>query len=383
MTLMSGSSHERADPAARPTGAARALAIVVGVVLVVAALKLAKSVLVPLAAGLFLAVLARPLHLRLRRPLPRLLRWLALVATMLVVLAGVAAFVVALGMSARAVTEELQGRRPAIASGLAGLREAAARVGLPLPEPGATERRSGPADAGGGAGGDAAPVGSSGTSFAADAARALLTTLAGLGLALAFAALGLAEADDARRRLAHLGRGGAGALAVIDETAPAFRRYVWVKSLTSAITGTGTALVALAFGLPLAWVWGFIAFLFEFVPTVGSLLAVVPPTLMALAVGGPTLGLAVLLAVGTLQIVFGNVVDPRIEGRLMAVSPFGVLLSIVFWGWMWGAVGALLAVPLTVAVVIACRHIPGARGVATLVAGDGVPESGRDRSGEG
>ena len=371
---MSGTSHERADPGARPTGAARALAVVVGVVLVVAALKLARTVLVPLAAGLFLAVLARPLHLRLRRPLPRLLRWLALVATMLVVLAGVAAFVGALGMSARAVTEELRARRPAIESSLASLRDAAERAGLPLP----AEAGGATAEAGGTAGGDAGSTGTPGTSLAADAARALLTTLAGLGLALAFTALGLAEADDARRRLAHLGRGdgAARALAVIDETAPAFRRYVWVKSLTSAITGAGTALVAVAFGLPLAWVWGFLAFLFEFVPTVGSLLAVIPPTLMALAVGGPTLGLAVLLAVGALQIVFGNVVDPRIEGRLMAVSPFGVLLSIVFWGWMWGAVGALLAVPLTVAVVIACRHIPGARGVATLVAGDGVPGDG-------
>ena len=372
---MSGTSHERADPGARPTGAARALAVVVGVVLVVAALKLARTVLVPLAAGLFLAVLARPLHLRLRRPLPRLLRWLALVATMLVVLAGVAAFVVALGMSARAVTEELRARRPAIESSLASLRDAAERAGLPLP---AAEAGGAAGQTGGAAGGEARTAGSPGTSLAADAARALLTTLAGLGLALAFTALGLAEADDARRRLAHLGRGdgAAGALAVIDEAAPAFRRYVWVKSLTSAITGAGTALVAVAFGLPLAWVWGFLAFLFEFVPTVGSLLAVIPPTLMALAVGGPTLGLAVLLAVGALQIVFGNVVDPRIEGRLMAVSPFGVLLSIVFWGWMWGAVGALLAVPLTVAVVIACRHIPGARGVATLVAGDGVPGDG-------
>jgi AI-2 transport protein TqsA len=75
-----------------------------------------------------------------------------------------------------------------------------------------------------------------------------------------------------------------------------------------------------------------------------------------------------------MQIILGNVIDPKIEGRLMSISPFGVLLSIVFWGWMWGAVGALLAVPLTVAVVIVCRHVPGARGFATVVAGDGVED---------
>jgi predicted PurR-regulated permease PerM len=229
----------------------------------------------------------------------------------------------------------------------------------------------------GGGGGAAGPAGGpQGSPSGAGAARAIATALGGLALALAFTALGLAEADEVRRRVARLGHGGGArrALAAMDEAAPAFRRYVWVKSLTSAITGLGTALIALAFGLPLAWVWGFLAFLLEYVPTVGSLLAVLPPALMALAVGGPAHGVAVLLAVGAQQIVFGNVVDPRIEGRLMSISPFGVLLSIVFWGWLWGAVGALLAVPLTVAVVIACRYVPGAGGVATLIAGDGVPE---------
>jgi predicted PurR-regulated permease PerM len=199
--------------------------------------------------------------------------------------------------------------------------------------------------------------------------------MAGLLLALAFAALGLAEADEARRRIARVGRGEGArrALAAIDEAVPVFRKYVWVKTLTSALTGLATWLAALAFGLPLAWVWGFLAFLLEYVPTVGSLLAVVPPVLVALAEGGAARAGAVLLVIGGLQVLLGNVVDPRLEGRLMALSPFGVLLSIVFWGWLWGAVGALLAVPLTVAVVIACRHIPGAGGVATVVAGDGVP----------
>ena len=200
-------------------------------------------------------------------------------------------------------------------------------------------------------------------------------------LALAFAALGLAEADEVRRRIAHVGNGGGArrALAAIDEAVPAFRRYVWVKTLTSAITGVATWLAALAFGLPLAWVWGFLAFLLEYVPSVGSALAVVPPTLMALAEGGLSKAAAVFLVIGGLQVFFGNVVDPRLEGKMMSLSPFGVLLSIVFWGWLWGPAGALLAVPLTVAVVIACRHIPGARGVATVVAGDGVPERDEER----
>ena len=390
----------RGDPAAAPPTHGerpgptpmRVLATIVGVVLVVAALKLSETVLVPLVAGLFLAVLARPLHRRLRDALPRPLRWLGLVGAMLVVVAGVGAFAAAIGWSAAAVTDELRARRPQIERQLGSVRAAAARIGVGIPGGASDSAGGGAAQAPGAsaAGGQAGGASSSGASSsgassgggspasgaAAGALRTVFTAIAGLLLALAFAALGLAEADDARRRIASVGTGGGArrTLAVIDEAAPAFRRYVWVKTLTSTITGLATALASLAFGLPLAWVWGFLAFLLEYVPTVGSLLAVAPPVLMALADGGPTHALLVLLVVGALQVILGNVVDPRLEGRLMSISPFGVLLSIVFWGWLWGAVGALLAVPLTVAVVIASRHTPGGRGVATIVAGDGVDD---------
>jgi AI-2 transport protein TqsA len=297
----------------------------------------------------------------------------------------VGAFGAALALSGRAIAAELQSRRPQIEAQLERARAAVEGAGVPLPKRGGSGGSpEGAAQGSAGAVGlpgmspdSTGAGGGGGSGLATHVLRVLAEGLVGLGLALAFAALGLAEAGEVRQRIAHLGRGGGAApsaLAAIDEAAPAFRRYVWVKSLTSAITGLATWLAALAFGLPLAWVWGFLAFLFEYVPSVGSLLAVIPPTLMALADGGPGHAASVLVVIGALQVILGNVVDPRLEGKLMAVSPFGVLLSIVFWGWLWGAVGALLAVPLTIAIVIACRHIPGARGFATVVAGDGVPD---------
>jgi hypothetical protein len=155
-------------------------------------------------------------------------------------------------------------------------------------------------------------------------AAGAVEALGGTLLALAFCALGLAEAGAARRRLVR---------AVPDRATPrrarrrrrggrGVPRYAWVKTLTSAITGTATALAALAIGLPLAWVWGFLTFLLEFIPSVGSVLAVLPPTLMAVADGGPARGAATFFSVGALQLVLGNVVDPKLEGRFMAVSPF-------------------------------------------------------------
>lgn len=344
-------------------------AIVVGPLLVIAALKLGKTVLLPLAAGIFLAVVVRPIHRGLGARLPRRLRWLGLVAAMLAVLAGLAAFGGALTLSGRAVADEFQSRRPQIEGQLEQVRSVAGRFGLSIPGGGEDSNGSQAEEP------PARPPGGQ-SSFAQ---RTLLAVASGLGallLTLAFAGLGLAETDEVRRRIAHTGRGDGArrALAAIDEAVPAFRRYVWVKSLTSALTGLATYMAALAFGLPLAWVWGFLAFLLEYIPSVGSVIAIAPPTLMALAEGGPAKAGAVFVVIGTLQVFFGNVVDPKLEGKLMALSPFGVLLSIVFWGWLWGPVGALLAVPMTVAVVIACRHIPGAHGVATVVAGDGVPD---------
>ena len=359
---------------ARLIGAGRVFAVVVGPLLAVYALRFGKTVLIPLFAGIFLAVVVRPIHREVGARLPRGLKWLGLMTAMLSIVAGLALFGGALALSGRAVAEELRERRPQIETQLERVRGVAARVGIDVP--------------GGGSGATNGTAGNeqdqAGEANAAEsqgggrAQRTLRTIVAGLGTLLltrAFAALGLAETAEARRRIARTGRGPGArrALAAIDEAVPAFRRYVWVKSLTSLLTGLATWLAALAFGLPLAWVWGFLAFLLEYVPSVGSVIAIVPPTLMALAEGGPAKAAAVFLVIGALQVFFGNVVDPRLEGKLMALSPFGVLLSIVFWGWLWGPVGALLAVPLTVAVVIACRHIPGAQGVATVVAGDGLP----------
>ncbi len=346
--------------------AGRALATLLGVVLAVAALKVGRPVLAPLVAGIFLAMLAQPLRARLARALPD---WLALTIAGLALVAGVVAFLAALGWALSEVGRELADRREALSAAADRARAWAAQQGIPMSGGGGGQGRAA-GGASGGAGGAAGMVGR--------ALSALGSALAELGLALAVAVLAMAEEGELRKRFRRaLSNGSAQrTLAIVDESAQAFRRYVWVKTLTSILTGVASSLLALAFGLPLAWVWGFFAFLLEYVPTIGSLLAVVPPTLMALAesAGGAGGGMGrvggVFLAFGALQIILGNVVDPKLEGRLMQLSPLGVLVSIVFWGWLWGALGALLAVPLTVAIAIAARHVPGAGGVATVLAGD-------------
>jgi predicted PurR-regulated permease PerM len=385
--LLAAPAERRAAREPREAVGARVFRLVVGVVLGAGALKLGAPVLVPLVGGVFLAVLARPLQRRVARALPHRLRGLGLVVAMAAVLAGVGAFGSALYLSGRAVAHEFRDRRPRLEAAVAALRARVTRAGVPaaavpsLPGTSPAAPAGGAGTAGGkGAGGAASGAESAspppGTGSALRAAAGTVEALGNLLLALAFCALGLAEAGAARRRLVRAvpDRATPAVMRAVDDTVAAFRRYAVVKTLTSALTGSVTFLAALALGLPLAWVWGFLTFLLEYIPSVGSVLSVIPPTVMAVAAGGPAKGVLTFFVIGTLQLILGNVVDPRLEGRFMAVSPFVVLLSILVWGWLWGPVGALLAVPMTVAAVTACRYTPGAGGVATLLTE--APESG-------
>jgi predicted PurR-regulated permease PerM len=205
----------------------------------------------------------------------------------------------------------------------------------------------------------------------------LEATFSGLVLMLAFAGLAMAEVREVRERLPRrLGARGERLVQVASRIAEELRTYAGVKTITSVIAGVATTALSFAFGIDHPFVWGFLAFLLEYVPGVGSMLAILPPTLMALVQFGPTgRALGAFLAIGGMQVVLGNFIDPKIEGSRLDISPFVVLLSIVFWAWVWGPPGALLGVPATLCVIIACRQSPRLRWVAVLLATD---ESHRD-----
>jgi predicted PurR-regulated permease PerM len=141
------------------------------------------------------------------------------------------------------------------------------------------------------------------------------------------------------------------------EIVEAVRSYLVIKSLTSIATAVGVFLLLTALGVRFAVVWAMLAFLLNFVPAIGSILAAVPPVLLALVDQG--IGTASLATLGYLIVNLGmsNVVEPRFMGRGVGLSPLIVFLSMIFWGWVLGPVGMLLAVPLTVI----ARIVLGAR----------------------
>lgn len=125
--------------------------------------------------------------------------------------------------------------------------------------------------------------------------------------------------------------------------------YMKVKFLTSLCTGIFFGGISWLFGVDFALFWGFLAFILNFIPTVGSIVATIPPTLLGLIQidGGGTFVLFVALLVAT-QFVWGNVIEPLLMGSTVALNTVTVILGLVVWGYIWGVAGMLLSVPLIV-----------------------------------
>ncbi|WP_221057462.1 AI-2E family transporter [Methanoculleus chikugoensis] len=126
--------------------------------------------------------------------------------------------------------------------------------------------------------------------------------------------------------------------------------YVVVRTKVNLITGAGTGLFLAVLGVDFAVLWGFIAFVLSYVPYIGLVVAAIPPTLLALIEFGPAGAVAVIAAVALIDAAAENLFLPRMAGRDLNLSPFVVLFSVVFWGFILGAVGIFLAIPLTIAV---------------------------------
>lgn len=149
------------------------------------------------------------------------------------------------------------------------------------------------------------------------------------------------------------------------------RGYLKIKVVLSGITGVLTWALLAILGVELSMVFGVLAFLLNFIPSVGSIIATVLPIPIVLLdpnAGWATLVLAVVLP-GSVQMGVGNVVEPKMLGDSLDLHPITVLLTLVIWGMLWGPVGMILATPLTAAMKILMEEIPLTRPIARLMAG--------------
>ncbi|HEX9328724.1 MAG TPA: AI-2E family transporter [Reyranella sp.] len=167
--------------------------------------------------------------------------------------------------------------------------------------------------------------------------------------------------------------------AVLDQIDRDIRVYIRIKTTLAVITSGLAYSVMATVGVDFAAFWAVMVFFFYYIPTVGSILAIVAPAILTLVqFDDLTPFLIVLLLFGTIQVVTANVVEPAIMGSTLNLSPLVVIVSLMVWGTIWGVVGMFLCVPITVVSLIVLAQFETTRPIAVLLSADGrIPEPRR------
>ncbi len=180
----------------------------------------------------------------------------------------------------------------------------------------------------------------------------------------------IAEGATFRKRVKNsFGEGKASRImGVVGTINKAIAQYIAVKTLISFIIAAISTAILGIFGVDFFILWGIITFFANFIPYIGSMAAVTPPILLAfLQFDSPWKGVVVAgLLIGA-QLVTGQIIEPRLAGKKLGVSPLMILLSLAFWGWLWGVIGMILAVPTVVIIKIVLDNIEQTKPIAGLL----------------
>jgi len=318
-------------------------------VVIIAGLKAASAIVIPMMVALFLAMLVTPLMLWLRKQ--HLPTGVAL-ALILTVLIGV---VLIIGSIIGSSINELSGALPIYEKKLLLAQEIALtygrELGINLPATGVIEWID--------------------PRVAAQLLGRLLSGLGGIlsdSLLIIFMVLFLlVEALALPGKLQSILPNADKTLSDFSGFIDSLKRYVVIKTAVSLLTGVLVTIWLMFLNVEFAILWGFIAFLLNFVPYIGSLIAAVPTVILGLLDLG--LGSALLIGLGyfSINLIVGNLIEPRFTGQGVGLSTLVVFLSLVFWGWVFGPVGMFLSVPLTMLVKIALEHYPRSQWLAVLL----------------
>lgn len=158
--------------------------------------------------------------------------------------------------------------------------------------------------------------------------------------------------------------------------------YITLKTVTSLLTAFLSYIILRMVGVDFAIFWAYLIFLLNYIPTIGSLIATVFPVMIAFFQFGTWIQPSiVLVAVAGIQILVGNILEPKLMGNSLNVSPLVVLLSLAFWGWLWGVVGMIICVPIAITLIIVCAQFKELRWIAILLSSRGdLPAIKRESS---
>ena len=154
------------------------------------------------------------------------------------------------------------------------------------------------------------------------------------------------------------------------------KKYLFTKTFISGATGLCAYILLRIIGLEYASVWAFIIFILNYIPTIGSILSCMLPISFALISGDSWhMVLFTAIALISLEIIFGNIIDPKLTGKTLNISTLAILINLVFWGMIWGPAGMFFSVPILAAVYITTAQFSSTRWIATLLSCDGkIPD---------
>ncbi len=197
--------------------------------------------------------------------------------------------------------------------------------------------------------------------FAFSLSNSLIVFFKDLLLVLLFAVFFLLDLRYLRQKLDFaFGDGSKGKAAIIiTDIIQQVTRYMSVKFFISLLTGVLIFLGTFAVGMGFPILWGFLAFILNFIPNFGSILSGVLTSVFALVQFWPKPAPVVFVAVlmCAVNFILGNIIEPRVQGRHLGLSPFIIIVSLSFWGWLWGFTGLILAVPMMVILKIICENV--------------------------
>jgi len=206
--------------------------------------------------------------------------------------------------------------------------------------------------------------------LAGDIFSALSSVLTNALLILLTVVFILLEASDFPKKLRAVLKNPERSLSTIEKFSREAKRYLVIKTLISAATGLLIWLLLFILGVNYPVLWGTLAFLLNYVPNIGSILAALPAVLLALVQLGVGSALLTVLGFVAVNTILGNLIEPKVMGKGLSLSTLVVFLSMVFWGWVLGPLGMILSVPMTSLVKIALESYEETRGLAILLGSD-------------
>ncbi len=217
-------------------------------------------------------------------------------------------------------------------------------------------------------------------SLVSDALDGMFGLLSTMVFILALCLFMAIDATALPRQLVSIGSRRPGLVRALSSFAVGTRRYLLVSTVFGLIVAALDTLALYLLGVPAPLVWGLLAFLTNYIPNIGFVIGLVPPAILALLEGDVTLMLAVVLVYSLLNVVIQSVIQPKVVGEAVGLSVTLTFLSLIFWSWIMGPIGAVMAVPFTLFVrAVFVEADPAKRWLMPLIAGSAPVELLGDR----